>query len=63
MMLRWTASALLWAEKRFKRINGCEQLKELEKNLRSVLRKKTSILPYSCFQKASSIFFAFMRRS
>jgi hypothetical protein len=35
MMLRWTASALLWAEKRFKRINGCEQLKELEKNLRS----------------------------
>jgi len=35
MILRWTASALLWAEKRFKRINGCEQLKDLEKSLRS----------------------------
>jgi len=34
MRLRWTASALLWAEKRFKRINGCEQLRDLEKSLR-----------------------------
>ncbi len=35
MILRWGASALLWAEKRFKRLNGCEQLKDLEKSLRS----------------------------
>lgn len=34
MILRWTASALVWAEKRFKRVNGCEQLKDLEKSLR-----------------------------
>jgi putative transposase len=34
MIMRWTASALLWAEKRFKRLNGCEQLKDLEKSLR-----------------------------
>ena len=33
MILRWTASAILWAEKRFKRLNGCEQLKDLEKSL------------------------------
>lgn len=35
MILRWTASTLLLAEKNFKRINGCEQLKDLEKSLRS----------------------------
>ncbi len=34
MILRWSASALLRAEKKFKRINGCEQLKDLEKLLR-----------------------------
>ena len=34
MILRWTASTLLQAEKSFKRINGCEQLKDLEKSLR-----------------------------
>jgi putative transposase len=34
MILRWTAAALLGAEKTFKRINGCEQLKDLEKSLR-----------------------------
>ena len=34
MMLRWSASALLAAEKNFRRLNGCEQLKELEKILR-----------------------------
>jgi putative transposase len=34
MILRWTASALLRAERKFKRINGCEQLKDLEKSLR-----------------------------
>ena len=35
MILRWTASTLLLAEKNFRRINGCEQLKDLEKSLRS----------------------------
>jgi putative transposase len=34
MMLRWSASALLAAEKNFRRLNGCEQLKDLEKILR-----------------------------
>lgn len=34
MILRWTASVLLAGEKNFKRINGCEQLKDLEKLLR-----------------------------
>ena len=33
MILRWTAAALLWAEKTFRRINGCEQLKDLQKVL------------------------------
>src|SRR6267142_2732477 len=33
MILRWTATALLAAEKKFRRINGCEQLKDLEKIL------------------------------
>jgi transposase-like protein len=42
MILRWSASALLWAEKRFKRVNGCEQLQDLEKNLRA--SETTSIL-------------------
>ncbi len=37
MILRWSASALLAAEKKFKRLNGCEQLKELEKILREPL--------------------------
>jgi putative transposase len=36
MILRWTATALLAAEKAFKRVNGCEQLKDLEKSLRSI---------------------------
>jgi len=35
MILRWSASTLLWAEKHFKRLNGCELLKDLEKSLRS----------------------------
>lgn len=34
MVLRWTAAALLTAEKNFRRIRGCEQLKDLEKVLR-----------------------------
>ncbi len=33
MILRWTAAALLWAEKNFRRIKGCEQLKDLQKVL------------------------------
>jgi putative transposase len=36
MILRWTASALLWAERNFRRIKGCEQLKDLEKVLRKL---------------------------
>jgi len=35
MILRWSASTLLGAEKHFKRLNGCELLKDLEKSLRS----------------------------
>src|SRR3954471_14182932 len=34
MILRWTAAALLQAEKHFRRIKGCEQLPDLEKALR-----------------------------
>src|SRR6266571_1654662 len=33
MILRWTAAALLSAEKNFRRIKGCEQLNDLEKVL------------------------------
>jgi len=33
MILRWTAAALLAAEKNFRRIKGCEQLSLLEKVL------------------------------
>ena len=36
MILRWTAAALLSAEKRFNRIKGCEQLTDLEKVLREL---------------------------
>jgi len=36
MILRWTAAALLWAERNFRRIKGCEQLKDLEKVLRKL---------------------------
>jgi transposase-like protein len=36
MILRWTAAALLAAERNFRRINGCEQLKDLEKVLRKL---------------------------
>jgi transposase-like protein len=33
MILRWTAAALLAGEKNFRRINGCEQLSDLQKVL------------------------------
>ena len=33
MIMRWTAAALLAAEKNFRRIKGCEQLNLLEKVL------------------------------
>jgi len=33
MILRWTASSLLQAEKHFRRIEGCDHMQELEKNL------------------------------
>jgi len=36
MILRWTAAALLHAEKNFRRIKGCEQLPDLEKALREL---------------------------
>jgi hypothetical protein len=36
MILRWTAAALLSAEKNFRRIKGCEQLNDLEKVLREL---------------------------
>jgi len=36
MILRWTAAALLATEKQFRRIKGCEQLKDLEKVLREL---------------------------
>jgi putative transposase len=36
MILRWTASALLHAEKRFNRVIGCEHLSVLEKGLRAL---------------------------
>ena len=41
MILRWTASTLLWAEKRFRRIKGCEQLQALEKSLRALETQAT----------------------
>ena len=33
MILRWAAGALLYTEKRFRRINGCPQLRDLEEAL------------------------------
>jgi putative transposase len=35
MIMRWGATTLLWAEEHFKRLNGCELLRDLEKSLRS----------------------------
>jgi putative transposase len=41
MILRWTAAALLGAEKNFRRVNGCEQLADLEKALRELEQTTT----------------------
>ena len=41
MILRWTAAALLHAEKNFRRIRGCEQLPDLEKALRELETSST----------------------
>jgi transposase-like protein len=41
MILRWTAAALLRAEKNFRRIRGCEQLPDLEKALRDLETSST----------------------
>jgi len=41
MILRWTASSLLHAEKRFRRIEGCDHIQELEKNLRKLQTTST----------------------
>ena len=35
MILRWAATTLLWAEKHFRRIKGCDHLHALEKSLRA----------------------------
>jgi len=36
MILRWAATTLLWAEKHFRRIKGCDHLHALEKSLRAL---------------------------
>jgi putative transposase len=36
MILRWAATTLLWAERHFRRIKGCEHLHALEKSLREL---------------------------
>lgn len=41
MILRWTAAALLSAEKNFRRIKGCEQLNLLEKTLHELQTTST----------------------
>jgi len=41
MILRWTAAALLSAEKHFRPIRGCEQLKDLGKVLRELETNST----------------------
>jgi putative transposase len=41
MILRWAASTLLWAEKHFKRVEGCDQIHDLEKSLRALQTEAT----------------------
>ena len=41
MILRWTAAALLAAEKKFRRLKNCEQLKDLEKVLHELQTAST----------------------
>jgi transposase-like protein len=41
MILRWTASCVLRAESRFRRIEGCDQIKDLEKHLRNLENNPT----------------------
>ena len=36
MILRWAAATLLWAERHFRRIKGCDHLHALEKSLRAL---------------------------
>lgn len=36
MILRWAATTLLWAERHFRRIKGCDHLHALEKTLRAL---------------------------
>jgi putative transposase len=36
MILRWAATTLLWAERHFRRIKGCDHLHALQKNLRTL---------------------------
>ena len=35
MIMRWAATTLLWAEKNFRRIKGCDHLHDLEKALQA----------------------------
>jgi transposase-like protein len=46
MILRWAATTLLWSEKHFRRIKGCDHLHALEKNLRD-LQTETTLNPHS----------------
>jgi len=41
MILRWAATTLLWAEKHFRRIKGCDHLHALEKSLRELEAQTT----------------------
>ena len=41
MILRWAATTLLWAERHFRRIKGCDHLHALEKSLRAFQTETT----------------------
>ena len=43
MILRWAATTLLWVERHFRRIKGCNHLRALEKSLRA-LETDTTLL-------------------
>jgi transposase-like protein len=41
MIMRWTATTLLWAERNFRRIKGCDHLHDLEKALQTFSTQTT----------------------
>ncbi len=41
MIMRWTAATLLWAERNFRRIKGCDHLHDLEKALQAFSTQTT----------------------